>query len=97
MKKFITILIAICLTFSLTGCIKTGTAEDPLYNKFVRIQNEEKLYYDINTNIVYLIRYGSDTASFMSPYYASNGFPYVYNVELNKLEEINIIENMIKW
>jgi len=50
-----------------------------LQSKFwERKTNEKYLYYDINTKVVYFINYGSDTASMMSPYYASNGEVYLY-------------------
>ena len=95
MKKIITILITVCLMLSLVGC--GGTTEHPLYGRFVEIPNEEYLHYDINTNVVYFIKYATNTASMMSPYYSDNGFPYIYDVATNTLNEINVIEEMIKW
>jgi hypothetical protein len=58
--------------------------------QFVEIPSTD-LVYDINTKIVYLaeITYGSNYVH--SAFFASNGLPYKYNVELNELEEI--IEN----
>ena len=58
---------------------------------FIEITNEEcnNLYYDTNTQIVYIIftNYGGYQGyGFMSPYYAPNGLPYKY-VD-NKLVEI---------
>ena len=47
----------------------------------------QDLYYDTNTKIVYIL-FNEWANGYMSPYYAPNGMPYVYNVETNSLEEI---------
>ena len=97
MKKFISILIVVCLVLCLCGCGGTpGSKQEKYYDRFVPIEEESHLYYDNNTKIVYFIGRNGN-ATIMSPYYASNGFPYSYNTETNELEEINIIEEMIKW
>lgn len=51
----------------------------------------QDLYYDTNTKIVYILfNEGAGNAGYgyMSPYYAPNGMPYVYNVQTNSLKEI---------
>ena len=51
----------------------------------------QDLYYDTNTKIVYILFNecaGFSGYGYMSPYYALNGMPYVYNVQTNSLEEI---------
>ena len=51
----------------------------------------QDLYYDTNTKIVYILFNecaGYFGYGYMSPYYAPNGMPYVYNVQTNSLEEI---------
>ena len=92
MKKFFTIVITICLIVCLAGCGSSDNVTTIHDGRFCQIPNEEYLYYDIETNVVYFIR-----SYAMSPYYADNGFPYVYNTESNILEKINIINEMIKW
>ena len=47
----------------------------------------QDLYYDTNTKIVYIL-FNEWANGYMSPYYAPNGRPYVYNVETNSIEEI---------
>jgi len=75
-KKVALFISAICLMFCLAGCGHSTTGMR--LGRFVKIPNEKYLYYDINTKVVYFINYGSDTASMMSPYYASNGEVYLY-------------------
>lgn len=105
MKKFITILIAICLMFCLVGC-SAPVAGSKNYtkstnNRLIQVPNQQDLYYDVNTNIVYIIfneSLGNSGYGYMSPYYADNGMPYIYNKTTQALEEINIINNLInKW
>lgn len=93
MKKFISILVMIYLILCLCGC----TDGSKNYNKtttgrLVPITGQSDLYYDANTKVVYILFNecaGYCGYGYMSPYYANNGFPYVYNVESNTLEKIN--------
>lgn len=102
MKKFISILMTVCLVLCLCGCTYEGSKG---YNKtttgrLVSVTGQSDLYYDANTKVVYILFNecaGYSGYGYMSPYYADNGFPYSYNVETNKLEKINIVEEMIKW
>ena len=103
MKKFITILIAICLMFCLAGCTVEGSKNyaDRTNGRLIPVPTHQDLYYDTNTNIVYIVfnEYsGKCGYGYMSPYYADNGMPYIYNKTTQTLEEINIINNLInKW
>lgn len=51
---------------------------------FVKIKNEHNLYYNKDTKIVYYIcqgyavGYDNLSYSYMSPYIAENGLPYIY-------------------
>ncbi|MGN0245742.1 MAG: hypothetical protein ACI4DK_07235 [Lachnospiraceae bacterium] len=102
MKKIVSIIITICLVICLIGCAFTGSKNytKNTNNRLIPVPGEQDLYYDISTKVVYIIFNecaGNEGYGYMSPYYADNGFPYSYNVETNELEEINIIEEMIKW
>lgn len=103
MKKFITILIAICLMFCLVGCTVEGSKNyaDRTNGRLIPVPTHQDLYYDTNTNIVYIVfnEYSGNCGyGYMSPYYADNGMPYIYNKTTQTLEEINIINNLInKW
>lgn len=94
---------AICLMLCLAGCGKhQGDYSSTTNNRFIPISTQQNLYYDTNTKIVYVIfceKEGiADTGTgygYMSPYYASNGMPYVYNVEAGRLEEIQWIKQIL--
>lgn len=49
----------------------------------------DDLYYDTLTHIVYFKNITSDFYQVYIPYIASNGLPFRYNTDVNKLEEIN--------
>jgi hypothetical protein len=90
MKKIFSFVIVICLAICLTGCEQEGLkafADTPA--PLIAISEQQNLYYDIHTKIVYLIfnEYGGHRGyGFMSPYYADNGKPYIYeNGELVKI------------
>ena len=93
-NKIIVLILTVVLVLCLSGC--GGTFEGSKdYTKRTggRLQPTmmQDLYYDTNTKIVYILfnegaRYSG--YGYMSPYYAPNGMPYVYNVQTNSLEEI---------
>lgn len=91
-NKIITLILTVFLVFCLVGCTFTGSKG---YTKSTggRLQSTmmQDLYYDTNTKIVYILfneGVGNAGYGYMSPYYAPNGMPYVYNVQTNSLEEI---------
>lgn len=92
-NKIIVLILTVVLVFCLTGCgVDTGS-KDYSKNTSGRLQSTgmQDLYYDTNTKIVYILFNewaGYQGYGYMSPYYAPNGMPYVYNVETNSLEEI---------
>lgn len=96
MKKFLVLTICILLFVSTMGCSSTQLKEDANYEErssLVKIEGRQALYYDENTNIVYLVFNecswsGYRGYGYMSPYYAPNGYPYLYDVESNSLIEI---------
>lgn len=56
------------------------------------IEGRDNLYYDPKECIVYMIfneMAGSRGYGYMSPYYASNGLPYLYDPMTNKLVQIS--------
>ncbi len=93
-NKIITLILTVFLVFCLAGC--GGTFEgskDYTASTNSRLQPTmmQDLYYDTNTKIVYILFNecaGYSGYGYMSPYYAPNGMPYVYNVQTNSLEEI---------
>ena len=93
-NKSIALMITVVIVLFLSGC--SGTFEGSKdYTKCTggRIQPTmmQDLYYDTNTKIVYILFNecaGYSGYGYMSPYYASNGLPYVYNIQTNSLEEI---------
>ncbi len=94
MKKFITILITICLMLCFAGCTVEGSKNysERTNNRLIAVPTQQDLYYDINTKVVYIVfnEFAGETGyGYMSPYYASNGEVYLYNVETGALEEIN--------
>lgn len=101
MKKFIIIiLITICLMLCLVGCTVEGSKNytDRTNGRLIPVPTQQDLYYDTNTNIVYIIfnEYSGECGyGYMSPYYADNGMPYIYNRTTQIVEKINIIDNLI--
>lgn len=97
MKKILALIVIVCMVFCLCGCANKGSKN---YNKtttgrLIPIVGQSDLYYDANTKVVYILFNectGYTGYGYMSPYYADNGLPYVYNVESNTLEKINIID-----
>ena len=93
-NKIIALMLIVVLVLCLSGC--SGTFEGSKdYTKRTggRLQPTmmQDLYYDTNTKIVYILFNecsGYSGYGYMSPYYAPNGMPYVYNVETNSIEEI---------
>ncbi len=85
-KKTLAILILI-ITFVCTGCAMEGSES---YERHTNLKETgiENLYYDLNTKIVYMLfnEYtGNAGYGYMSPYYAENGKPYIWE---NGLKEI---------
>ena len=87
-----------CNVSASSGIVGTDTAhkDKKIKADFVQIDGESNLYYNVDTHVVYWIggsykmnMLGDDyTTSYMTAYFAPNGKPYVYNVELQQMEEI---------
>lgn len=91
MKKIF--LLSLLLVVFMTGCNNSKgikNYEETTNNILCQIPGDDYLYYDKNTNIVYIIfnenGTGYSSYGYMSPYYASNGKPYKY-ID-GKMEEI---------
>ena len=93
-NKIIVLILTVVLVFCLAGCSGTDAgSKDYTTRTNGRLQPTimQDLYYDTNTKIVYILfnEYaGYSGYGYMSPYYASNGMPYVYNLQTNSIEEI---------
>lgn len=102
MKKLLSIVLCCVIVFALMGCaveekVVAVNAKNPeslagqVFGKTALIEIGNYLYYDSTTRIVYwwngtMYSYRCDTTP--TPYYAPNGFPYLYNPETNTFEEI---------
>lgn len=95
-------ILILLILFSMSGCGATGYGEDVaakdknIASDFVNIAGEDNLYYCRDTYVVYWIGsfyQGNIVAddyvtSFMTPYYAPNGRPYIYDKITRKIIEI---------
>ena len=102
MKKIL-ICISIFITLIFTGCAAayegtdTAQQDDKVTQDFQQIEGYDNLYYCTNTNVVYWIGgsysvnvFGDDyTTSYMTPYYAPNGYPYIFNTMTGTLQQID--------
>ncbi len=95
MKKIIAFFLTVLLCISLCACAEPVTREPSKgienFAGFFAIPGKNGLYYDGDTKIVYIIFKecaGYDGYGFMSPYYAPNGLPYLYDASNRVLTEI---------
>lgn len=105
MRKILCVVLVCIIVFSLIGCGAKSTVvavhvddKDNLtgavFGKDALIEIGSGLWYDSTTRIVYwwngcMTAYTADTTP--SPYYAPNGFPYLYNPQTNTFEEIELV------
>lgn len=96
--KIIIVILALFLCLAFQGCSMEAEPQEPnadltkIESRLIPIENNKHLYYDQNTKIVYIIfsmHAYSVGYGYMSVYYASNGLPYLYDVENKILIEIN--------
>ena len=102
MKKLLSIILCCIIVFSLVGCGAVEPAvvvnvenKDNLsgvvLGKDALIEIGNDLWYDSTTRIVYWwngVLAKCDWSLAPTPYYAPNGFPYLYNPKTNTFEEI---------
>lgn len=92
MKKIALLLLTIGMIFCLASCDGDKDYADTTNGRLIEIVGQNDLYYDTNTKVVYIIWnewHGETGYGYMSPYYSSNGLPYLYNAETGYLEEIH--------
>lgn len=93
MKKIIAALLTMFLCVSLVACAPTeGQKNYSEHTGMINVVGRKNLYYDPDTKIVYII-FNESTGGYhgygyMSPYYASNGLPYLYDAYNQILFEI---------
>ena len=94
-NKIIALILTVVLVLCLSGCCSGTFDGSKDYTKRTggKLQPTmmQDLYYDTTTKIVYILFNecaGYSGYGYMSPYYAPNGLPYVYNLQTNSLEEI---------
>lgn len=88
MKKRV-IALTLILLLLLSSCV--GGASYSTAANLDPIPGRDFLYYDPVEGIVYIIYHeyvGNQGYGYMSPYYASNGLPYRYDVKTQTLVEI---------
>lgn len=96
MKKKTAIILLSCMML-LSGCTYDGNSnyEERTIGLFQPVPESPCLYYDTDTNVVYVMfsekgYHGNNSYSgygYMSPYYANNGKPYLYvDGELKEIE-----------
>lgn len=89
-KKLTAFVLALCLVLVLVGCYP-GMKNYEMTTNLIGVDGKQNLYYDPSTYIVYFIfneSTGDKGYGYMSPYYAPNGLPYLYDVESGELVEI---------
>lgn len=93
MKKIFALLLVLIMCVSLVACAPSEGSKNYENNAgLIAVTGYKNLYYDSNTKIVYFIfnEYeGYQGYGYMSPYYAPNGFPYLYDANNQVLIEIN--------
>lgn len=102
MKKILLIVLCAAI-FGLTSCAplpettyvngeNQETASSTLLGKGVLVRIGNRLYYDLDTRIVYwwngVLSENRQDSTIPFPYYAPNGLPYLYDPETNTFEEI---------
>ena len=98
MKKLLSIILCLIIVFSLVGCGWWVDAMDEYIEEKQSLPGNDRgktslidlgggLCYDPTTKIVYWWNHANHSET-PSPYYAPNGFPYLYNPETNTFEEI---------
>lgn len=94
-KKLTAFVLALCLVLVLAGCNSNpivANADYQTHSFLINIQSRDCLYYDPSTSIVYFLLSEHNNSKrgfgYMSPYYAPNGLPYLYDVESGELVEI---------
>lgn len=92
-KKLTAFVLALCLVLVLAGCKQNAPNGEDNYEIITSLVHTKyrNMYYDTSTKIVYVVI--TTTAysrgyGYMSPYYAPNGLPYLYDAESGELVEI---------
>ena len=92
MKKLTALFLAFLLCAVLTGCAPTeGLKNYREHIGFIAVTNHDNLYYDPVTRVVYILfNEAMDYCGYgyMSPYYADNGLPYLYDPSTHTLTKI---------
>ena len=90
MKRLVTIILVFLLCINLAGCAPEAGPKNYSQNtSLIKIENKNDLYFDPDTKVVYFIfseslNYGG--YGYMSPYYAANGLPYLYDANSQSVQ-----------
>ena len=98
MKKLAIILVLSLIVLFCSGCCSESESTTQVRTSDGQLQSSssfadfitigDSLVYDASTKIVYFQTYTYGQNYVYTPYYATNGMPYKYNVDTNTLEEI---------
>lgn len=89
-KKLTAFVLALCLVLVLAGCSTNSTNTEVTYSlsrKSLFQTRYDNILYDNDTHIAY-VTYFNGYKTYLLPYYAPNGLPYLYDVESGELVEI---------
>lgn len=89
-KKLTAFVLALCLVLVLAGCFPNPTNAKITYSagsKSLWTTQYNNILYDNDTHIAY-VTYFNGNKTYLLPYYAPNGLPYLYDVESGELVEI---------
>lgn len=92
-KKLTAFVLALCLMLVLAGCKQSASDGEDNYEIITSLVHTKyrNMYYDSSTKVVYVVMIQTAYSrgyGYMSPYYAPNGLPYLYDVESGELVEI---------
>lgn len=91
-KKIFVGFLAALLCLSMVACAASQGDKNYANNTLLlEVPGRQDLYYDPNEKVVYIVfseRSGYAGYGYMSPYYAQNGKPYLYDPKANSLVEI---------
>lgn len=83
MKKLLLLIVIMVMLVGLFACSTESVRNSESNVRLLAVPGMSNLYYDSQTKVVYLALkedYGGYRGyGYMSPYYATNGFPYLYD------------------
>ncbi len=91
-ERHLALVLALATCLTLQACVSRGGNNYGKHTSFYVVEGKNNLYYDPDTKVVYYMFNectGYQGYGYMSPYYAPNGYPYLYDANNRKLVEID--------